>query len=198
MRPEAGAPRRLRLVPLALPRGGQASRALEEQLAERLSRRVALPCVLDSHGPLPELPELPGRNQWDARPLLDWLAAGLASRELVLGLTGRDLGLPIFSHVFGLAQDGGCAAVVSLARLDPAFDGLPPDPERLLARALGEALGQLGHLGGLKHCPEAQCLMRFAGTVEKADARGQAFCPACRARLPAWLHPAGLAGLERP
>ncbi len=186
MSPEAGAPRRLRLVPLALPEA-----ALPEQLAARLSRRVALPCVLDALGPLPELPELRGRNQWDARPLLEWLASGTGSRQLVLGLTGRDLGLPIFSHVFGLAQDGGSAAVVSLARLDPAFDGLPPDPERLLIRTLGEALHELGHLAGLKHCPQAECLMRFAGTVEKADARGQAFCPACHARLPAWLRAAG-------
>lgn len=186
MRPEAGAPRRLRLVPLALPDGTGA-----EQLAERISRRVALPCVLDAHGPLPQLPELRGRDQLDARPLLDWLAAGLGPRELALGLTGRDLGLPVFSHVFGLAQDGGTAAVVSLARLDPAFEGLPPDPEQLLVRALGVAVHELGHLAGLKHCPEAQCLMRFAGTVEKADARGQAFCPACQARLPAWLRGGG-------
>lgn len=187
MSPEAGAPRRLRLVSLALPEG-----TAPEQLAERISRRVGLPCQLDPHGPLPELKALPGRSQWDARPLLEWLAARVAPRELVLGLTGRDLGLPIFSHVFGLAQDGGSVAVVSLARLDPAFDGLPPDPERPLRRTLGEALHELGHLAGLKHCPEPACLMRFAGTVEKADARGQVFCPACHARLPAWLHPAGL------
>jgi hypothetical protein len=29
--------------------------------------------------------------------------------------------------------------------------------------------------------------MRFAGSVEKADLRGSAFCPACAGHLPRWL-----------
>jgi predicted Zn-dependent protease len=29
--------------------------------------------------------------------------------------------------------------------------------------------------------------MSFAGSIERADARGARFCEACRARLPAWL-----------
>lgn len=184
------APGRLRLVVLAFPAQVEA-----DALAQRLSRRLALPCQLDRRAEPPELAALPGRPQWDARALLDWLAAQAGERELALGLTGWDIGLPIFSHVFGLAQDGGQAAVVSLARLDPAFDGLPADPERLLGRAVGVALHELGHLGGLKHCLQPECLMRFAGTVEKADARGQAFCPTCQARLPHWLKPVGLAAL---
>ena len=188
MSPEA--PARLRLVLLAFP-----EKAEPAALAQRLSRRLALPCVLDRRASPPDLPTLPRRHQWDARALLDWLAAQAGAGELVLGLTGWDLALPIFSHVFGLAQDGGHAAVVSLARLDPAFDGLPPDAERWQGRTVGVALHELGHLAGLKHCLQAECLMRFAGTVEKADARGQAFCPSCAAALPRWLKPVGLAAL---
>jgi archaemetzincin len=183
MAPEFALPQRLRLASLAMPAG-----LPHATLAELISRHVALACVSSRTVP-PPLPELPGRDQWDARALLDWLASTRAPHELLLGLTGRDLGLPIFSHVFGLAQQGGAVAVVSVARLDPTFEGWPADPRLWLRRALAEMLHELGHVAGLAHCPEPACLMRFAGTVGKVDARGEVFCAACAARLPIWLRP---------
>lgn len=183
MVPEPPAAQRLCLVGLSAP--GLALTAL----AEALSRRVALPCVLVPDVPAPALPVLPGRDQWDARALLDWLAARREPHELTLAITGRDLGLPVFSHVFGLAEPGARVAVIALARLDPAFEGLPADPRLWLRRAVAEALHELGHIAGLGHCRAPDCVMRFAGTVAKADARGGAFCAACRASLPAWLRP---------
>jgi archaemetzincin len=181
--PEAAACEALRVVAL-----GAWQDALDTRLAERLSRALQLPCALERWSPPEVQASLPGREQCDARSLLAPLAGrARGPHELVLGVTRRDLALPVFSFVFGLAQAGGSAAVVSAARLDPAFYGLPSDPPRLLARTLGVALHELGHLEGLVHCPAGSCLMRFAGTVDKADARGLAFCLDCRRRLPAWL-----------
>ena len=51
-----------------------------------------------------------------------------------LGLTEQDLAIPIFTFVFGRARSGGWAAVVSLARLDPTFYGLPSDEDELIRR----------------------------------------------------------------
>ena len=48
---------------------------------------------------------------------------------MIVGVTSLDVGLPIFTFVFGRARQGGSAAVVSLARLEPAFYGLAPDAE---------------------------------------------------------------------
>ena len=93
----------------------------------------------------------------------------------------------IFTFVFGLARQGGKACLVSLARTEPAFYGLPPDQDLRDRRAIAEVLHELGHLAQLEHCPDRGCLMSFAGNVEKVDARGTRFCAACTARLPLWL-----------
>jgi archaemetzincin len=143
-------------------------------------------------GDLP-LARLPDRDQLDA----DRLVAALEARAgalggWLLGVTALDAAVPVFSFVFGRARLGGRAALVSLARLEPAFYGLAPDAALTLRRAADEALHELGHLASLSHCPDAGCLMRFAGTVEKADVRGSRFCEACRSRLPGWLRGAAV------
>jgi archaemetzincin len=186
----------VQLVPL-----GDCPRPLVEALAARLSRQVGVACRVPVDAvPSRDLPALAGREQLDAHALLLRLASsprGSPAGVVRLGLTTRDIGLPVFSFVFGLARtDDGRVAVVSLARLDPVFYGLPPDPEAAGRRALGEMLHELGHVAGLQHCLAPDCVMRFAGTVEKADARGCAFCDACRGRLPQWLRPRrGLGGV---
>jgi archaemetzincin len=160
-------------------------------LAARLSRRLAIPCRVASDGAaIGELPSLAGRGQLDADGLLARLEALASDASVVVGLTAQDVGIPIFTFVFGRARAGGRAALVSTARLDPSFYGLAPDPDLVLRRSVDEVLHELGHVAGLRHCEEAACLMRFAGSVEKADLRGSAFCAGCAARLPPWLETA--------
>lgn len=158
-------------------------------IAARLSRRVAAPCRVVEPGAGPA-PILPGRDQGDADALLESLESGPADAAVRLGVTAQDLAIPIFTFVFGRARSGGRAAVVSLARLDPAFYGLPADEDALVDRAVREALHELAHVARLQHCDGPECLMRFAGSVEKADLRGARFCVACEARLPDWLRAA--------
>ena len=164
-----------------------------EALAARLSRRVELAChVL----PPRELPvrRIPNRDQLDAGALLEALEArATADGSLLVGVTGEDIAVPVFTFVFGLARQGGPACVVSLARTDPSFYGLPPDPALRDERAVAEVLHEIGHLATLEHCPNRGCLMSFAGNIERVDTRGSRFCAACAARLPHWLR--GLAPL---
>jgi archaemetzincin len=165
---------------------GRLAPARAEAVAARLSRELAVACRVGTSG-LAEAPLLPGREQADADVLLSSLESRPETDAVLLGVTAQDLAIPIFTFVFGRARSGGRAAVVSVARLDPAFYGLPPDEEELVARAAREALHELGHLAELPHCERPSCLMRFAGSVEKADLRGAAFCADCEARLPGWL-----------
>ena len=158
-----------------------------DALAARLSRRVELAChVL----PARELPvrHLPNRDQLDAGALLETLEErATADGGLLVGVTGEDIAIPVFTFVFGLARQGGRACVVSLARTDPSFYGLPPDPALRDERVVAEVLHEMGHLATLEHCPDRGCLMSFAGNIERVDTRGSRFCSSCAQRLPHWL-----------
>ena len=161
---------------------------LAEKIAARLSRRLSAGCRVVDSGGGPRPARLPERDQLDADALLAALEARPTDEDAVLvGLTTLDIALPIFTFVFGRARRGARAVLVSVARLDPGFYGLPSDPDLLARRATDEILHELGHVASLPHCPDASCLMSFAGSVEKVDVRGPAFCDGCRDRLPAWL-----------
>lgn len=122
------------------------------------------------------------RRQYDARKVLARLAE---SREgdLVLGVTGSDLFIPVFTFVLGEAQLEGRAAVISTFRLDEERYGLPRDPERTRERLLKEAVHELGHCHGLIHCQDSECAMYTSSGVEEVDLRSTDFCPRCLAKL---------------
>jgi archaemetzincin len=156
-------------------------------LAARLSLHVELPCHV---GPPLEgdFARVKGREQLDAGALLAALEPRAGTRRRILvGVAAEDIAIPVFTFVFGLARQGGPACVVSLARADPAFYGLPADERLRDERVVAEIRHELGHLAALEHCADRSCLISFAGSIERADARGARFCEACRARLPAWL-----------
>jgi archaemetzincin len=158
-----------------------------EDLAARLSRRLHVPCRIDGEARV-DTPLLPERAQVDADAVLALLEAQAAApREVTVALVAPDLAIPIFTFVFGRARQGGRAALVSLARLDPAFYGLPEDRELLTHRALVEVVHELGHVASLLHCRDAECIMSFAGSIERVDVRGSEFCEACAEGLPTWM-----------
>jgi archaemetzincin len=167
----------LLLVPMGpLPAG------LLEVLARRAGRfglrAVAEPARLD-----PAFAYDPGRGQYLATALLDRLAALPGGR--VLGVTGYDLCNPVLTFVFGEAQMPGRAAVFSVHRLREEFYGLPANPGLLRARAVKEALHELGHTFGLAHCPDASCVMSSSHSVEGVDGKEEELCRRCRSRLAA-------------
>ena len=98
----------------------------------------------------------------------------------LLGVTDKDLCIPILTYVFGEAQVGGTAAVVSLARLRQEHYGLAPDRPLLLERLRKESLHELGHTFGLVHCPLRECVMYLSNTVVDVDTRGRDFCTGCQ------------------
>jgi len=164
---------------------GSLARAESEHLAALVSRHLALPCHVDELGLEGALRLLPGREQADADYLLRRLEEHLVAKgTAVVGITEVDLGLPILTHVFGGARDGGHTAVVSLARLKQEFYGLPADEELTARRAVAEVLHEVGHLAGLAHCDRYDCVMHFSPDVEAIDLRGLAYCRECSAELP--------------
>ena len=119
------------------------------------------------------------RGQYDSRRLLGMLLEDEPDAPRILGLTGVDLFIPVLTFVFGEAQLGGRAAVVSTFRLRDEPYGIVPSPGRLLDRAMKEALHELGHTHGLVHCDLADCVMRSSTYVEDIDAKPARFCGGC-------------------
>ncbi len=165
-------------------------RDLVEAVTAALSRRVSVPCRIRSVPEAFQIPHIPGRNQADADRLLSAVEAlGPPVGHVLVALTAEDIGHPIFTHFFGRARHHGSAAVVSVARLDPTFYGLPEDRNRTVLRTVLEIVHEMGHLAGIGHCDDWSCIMRFASTVDAIDNRGQRFCPACAAALPPGFAP---------
>jgi archaemetzincin len=127
---------------------------------------------------------VPARAQWSSTAFLEALLGRVppgASR--LLGVTERDLFVPVLSFVYGQAQLGGRVAVVSLARLRPEFHGLPPAAALLERRAATEAVHEVGHTFGLVHCLDRRCPMSLSIDLADLDGKTPTPCAACGALL---------------
>ena len=152
-------------------------------LQEGLGRELGAAVRMGGNLPLPaSCPE--GCSQYPGAPFLAALAAARPpGDEVILGVTGVDLTAPGLNFVFGLADPGSRAAVISLARLYPEFYGQPRDPRLFKARAVTEAVHELGHLLGLGHCIDPACVMAFSNSLTDTDRKGPGLCQLCREKL---------------
>ncbi|HCV43106.1 MAG TPA: peptidase M54 [Bacteroidetes bacterium] len=106
----------------------------------------------------------------------------------IVGVTQRDLFMPILTYVFGEAALGGDAAVVSYHRFRNELYGLPPNKDLMIERLRKVTIHELGHTLGLVHCTLQYCVMHAASYVEELDLKGHEFCPFCRSAEARVLH----------
>jgi archaemetzincin len=106
-----------------------------------------------------------------------------ARSDKLLGVIDVDLYTRDLNYVFGQADPTAQVAVISLARLRPEFEGGQPDDLLLRERVLKEAVHELGHTFGLKHCEDQHCVMHFSNSLVDTDRKGAIFCPKCRPQL---------------
>ncbi len=120
------------------------------------------------------------RNQYNSSGLLLQLINDVPPDTLkILGITGLDLFIPIFTFLFGEAQLNGVGALVSIHRLQNEFYGIPGDIELLKNRLLKESIHELGHTFGLIHCFTLRCVMNTSTYVEEIDQKSASFCIHC-------------------
>lgn len=187
MKPFASSERTLRVVHLGrLPRAvvSWLQRPLSELFGVRLINPAGLQSALDAHF----LPPDEGDHEVHDGPraadeVLDMVvteAGGIPG--WTLALSGFDLVSPGGEPVFGEATVGGCCAVVNAYRMDPASHGLPRNPERFRRRLRAEAMHELGHVAGLTHCREDDCVMAPSESLAELDRKASP-CLRCAALL---------------
>ena len=160
---------------------GEADLALLGQVVRGVSRAFGCEARTIEPPGTPRHALDPRRNQQASGVLLQWLVPLAPPEGRVLGITDQDLFIPILTYVFGEAQLGGAAAVVSTARLS---DGVEEFGHKVLTeRLIKEAVHELGHCFGLRHCLAAGCVMGRSSGVRDVDAKGRTLCADCRARL---------------
>lgn len=133
------------------------------------------------HGlPEPEFAYDQQTNQYSSTLILRELLKSIPRDAVrVLGITTRDLFIPMLSFVFGHAQVNGTAAVISLARLHQSFYHLPENRDIFFHRAMKEAVHELGHTFGLIHCSDQRCAMSLSNAIQHVDRKTERLCVNC-------------------
>jgi archaemetzincin len=169
----------LQLLPIGNLDGG-----LLMELGPAMAEAFRVPCEVVPVRLDPEFAFHGERQQYHSSEILQRMQEHLTpSSWRVLGVTAKDLYIPILTFVFGEAQMGGPCALVSLHRLRQEFYGLPADRDLLVQRLIKEAAHEIGHTLNLTHCDDYQCAMAPSHAVEWIDLKDITLCSACRARV---------------
>ncbi|MBW1731887.1 MAG: archaemetzincin family Zn-dependent metalloprotease [Deltaproteobacteria bacterium] len=123
------------------------------------------------------------RDQYHSTPILKRLSDTAPAHCLkILGIVDVDLFIPILTHVYGEAQLGGKASIISTYRLKKGI--LEPfRSEKYVCRLRKEAAHELGHTFNLKHCREQSCIMHYCRRIEDVDHKSERFCRYCKILL---------------
>ncbi|MDD1679220.1 MAG: archaemetzincin family Zn-dependent metalloprotease [Methanomicrobiales archaeon] len=125
----------------------------------------------------------PARSQYDAQKILHRIQLYKRKRTIpgpIMVVTHRDLFVRGADFVFGLARESTGVAVVSTARFYNEFYQREKDEELLLSRISTEGAHEAGHLLGLDHCPDSQCIMFPPETLDQLDGKKTVLCDGCR------------------
>ncbi len=158
--------------------------AMLRKLRDYLRDYLSLPVRVTRNMPVPEGSYERSRNQYHStRILREILTETPADAIKIVGIIDKDLCIPILTFVFGEAQLGGVASIVSTARLRQEFHGLSPDDGILFERLVKEVLHELGHSFGLIHCSDRECIMYLSNTVRDVDRKKTTYCGSCDTAL---------------
>ncbi len=125
----------------------------------------------------------PARNQYHSTLILEKLEKIIPLRTAKLvAITDVDLFIPILTHVFGEAQLGGKACIISTYRLNKGIYPINLSKAYQL-RVVKETVHELGHTFNLRHCPDHTCIMHYCRVVEDVDRKSDQLCRYCTVLL---------------
>lgn len=106
----------------------------------------------------------------------------------IILLTDVDIFVPVLTFIFGEAQLNGKHSILSVCRLHEEFYSGVSDEHLLFERTVKEALHELGHCYGLRHCVDWDCVMHSSPGIEEVDIKGMTFCRNCISKVEGYKH----------
>ena len=153
---------------------------LEQGLAKTFPETIC--SVIKEALPLPSSTFDKKRKQYNSSLILNEVRVYASKKQefhRILSVVDADIFSSGLSYVFGEAYAPGNAALVSLWRLKPEFYGDRTDFAAYALRARKEAVHELGHTLGLKHCIRSGCVMHFSNSIFDTDRKQSFFCDQC-------------------
>jgi len=122
------------------------------------------------------------RNQYHSTRILALLEQQILKLRIdrLLGVAYSDLYVPGMNFVFGEARRPGRVGVISTYRLKSQSGD---EPDLLHNRAAKEAIHEIGHMAGLKHCSKTSCVMHFSLGLSDTDLKSPDLCENCQSHL---------------
>jgi len=163
----------------------QSPAGLQLPVARNIAAVIGVPATLEEN-PVRIMGYVDAKKQIDAQVLLDQIATykhrhGIT--EPILLALHQDLFNSGHSFVFGLARESVGAAVVSTARLSNEYYGRDGSDDDLIDRTIKEGAHEMGHLFGLGHCQDHECIMFRPDTLDELDGKRKMLCVSCSGRL---------------
>jgi len=118
------------------------------------------------------------RNQYYSTLILDYLNIKFPLKSgILLAVVDIDLFALGLNFIFGEANILTKKAIISIYRLKHK------DERIFLSRVTKEAVHEIGHLLGLKHCSNPNCVMFFSNSILDTDRKSEVFCDLCRSKI---------------
>ena len=158
---------------------------LQMPVSRKISSIIGIPVTV-SENHVRMMGYVNDRKQIDAQVLLDSLQAYKhrhGMKEPLLLVIHQDLFKNDSSFLFGLARESVGAAVVSTARLSNEYYGREGNDDDLIDRITKEGAHEVGHLLGLGHCHDRECIMFKPDTLDELDRKKKVLCKICSERL---------------
>ena len=123
-------------------------------------------------------------RHYDGESILKRLEKTLTThrKNKLIGIIDGDIKGIRKIHLFGITNLKSSCALISINRLRGSFYRLYEDNALFELRILKEAVHELGHTFGLKHCKN-DCVMNYSKSLEEVDKRPKEFCEFCEEEL---------------
>jgi len=115
------------------------------------------------------------REQYNSDLILNWIAQKTKTykADITIGVGDFDAYADNLNFIFGEAYPKDHVCAIYLGRLKTNDNDLYNE------RIIKEVIHEIGHVLGLQHCPNPDCVMYFSRTINDTDRKKPMYCKKC-------------------